>query len=70
MTILYKDIDKQPTKIARIINGVSYMMSNYHTQAQKDELAQIVKGNRQAMNDLWKERYGTDLEMNFYEGDE
>ena len=36
----------------------------------KDELAQIVKENRQAMNDLWKERYGTDLEMNFYEGDE
>ena len=70
MTILDKDIDEQPTKIARIINGVSYMLSNYHTQAQKDELAQIVKKNRQAMNDLWKERYGTDLEMNFYEGDE
>ena len=70
MTILDKDIDEQPTKIARIINGVSYMMSNYHTQAQRDEFAQIVKENRQAVNDLWKERYGTDLEMNFYEGDE
>lgn len=64
------DKDEQPTKIARVINGVSYMMSNYHTQAQKDELSQIVKENRQAMNGLWKERYGTDLEMNFYEGDE
>ena len=64
------DKDEQPTKIARIINGVSYMMSNYHTQAQKDELVQIVKENRQAVNDLWRERYGTDLEMNFYEGDE
>ena len=70
MTILDKDIDEQPTKIARIINGVSYMLSNYHTQAQKDELSQIIKENRQAMNDLWKERCGTDLEMNFYEGDE
>ena len=70
MTDLGKDIDEQPTKIARIINGVSYMLSNYHTQTQKDELAQIVKENKQAMNDLWKERYGTDLEMNFYEGDE
>ena len=70
MTDLGKIVSEQPSKIARIINGVSYMMSNYHTQAQKDELAQIVKGNRQAMNDLWKERYGTDLEMNFYEGDE
>ena len=70
MTILDKDVNEQPSKIARVINGVSYMMSNYHTQAQKDELAQIVKGNKQAINDLWKERYGTDLEMNFYEGDE
>ena len=35
------------------------MISNYHTQAQKDELSQIIK-----------ERYGTDLEMNFYDGDE
>ena len=70
MTILDKAVNEQPSKIARVINGVSYMMSNYHTQAQKDELAQIVKDNKQAMNDLWKERYGTDLEMNFYEGDE
>ena len=70
MTDLGKDIDEQPTKIARVINGVSHMLSNYHTQAQKDELSQIVKDNKQAMNDLWKERYGTDLEMNFYEGDE
>ena len=70
MTILEKDVNEQPSKIARVINGVSYMMSNYHTQAQKDELAQIVKENKRAMNDLWKERYGTDLEMNFYEGDE
>ena len=70
MTILDKAVNEQPSKISRVINGVSYMMSNYHTQAQKDELAQIVKGNKQAMNDLWKERYGTDLEMNFYEGDE
>lgn len=70
MTILDKAVNEQPSKIARVINGVSYMMSNYHTQAQKDELAQIVKGNKQAINDLWKERYGTDLEMNFYEGDE
>ena len=70
MTILDKTVNEQPSKIARVINGVSYMMSNYHTQAQKDELAQIVKGNKQAINDLWKERYGTDLEMNFYEGDE
>ena len=70
MTDLDKDTDEKPSKIARIINGVSYMMSNYHTQAQKDELAQIVKENKQAMSDLWKERYGTDLEMNFYEGDE
>ena len=46
------------------------MISNYHIQAQKDELSQIIKENKQAMNDLWKERYGTDLEMNFYEGDE
>ena len=66
MTILDKTVNEQPSKIARVINGVSYMMSNYHTQAQKDELAQIVKENK----DLWKERYGTDLEMNFYEGDE
>lgn len=70
MTDLDKDVNEQPSKIARVINGVSHMMSNYHTQAQKDELAQIVKENKQAMNDLWKERYGTDLEMNFYEGDE
>ena len=70
MTILDKAVNEQPSKIARVINGVSYMMSNYHTQAQKDELAQIVKGNKQAINDLWRERYGTDLEMNFYEGDE
>lgn len=70
MTILDKDVNEQPSKIARVINGVSYMMSNYHTQAQKDELANIVKENKQVMNDLWKERYGTDLEMNFYEGDE
>ena len=70
MTILDKAVNEKPSKIARVINGVSYMMSNYHTQAQKDELAQIVKDNKQAMNDLWKERYGTDLEMNFYEGDE
>ena len=70
MTDLDKDVDEQPTKIARVINGVSHMLSNYHTQAQKEELAQIVKENKQAMNDLWKERYGTDLEMNFYEGDE
>ena len=70
MTVLDKDVNEKPSKIARVINGVSYMMSNYHTQAQKDELAQIVKDNKQAMNDLWKERYGTDLEMNFYEGDE
>ena len=70
MTDLDKDIDEQPTKVARVINGVSHMLSNYHTQAQKDELSQIVKENRQTMNDLWKERYGTDLEMNFYEGDE
>ena len=70
MTILNKSVNEQPSKIARVINGVSYMMSNYHTQAQKDELAQIVKDNKQAMNDLWKERYGTDLEMDFYEGDE
>lgn len=70
MTNLDKDVNEQPSKIARVINGVSYMMSNCHTQAQKDELAQIVKDNKQAMNDLWKERYGTDLEMNFYEGDE
>ena len=70
MTILYKAVNEQPSKIARVINGVSYMMSNYHTQAQKDELANIVKENKQAINDLWKERYGTDLEMNFYEGDE
>ena len=53
-----------------MIDAFVYMASNYHTQAQKDELAQIVKENRQAVNDLWKERYGTDLEMNFYEGDE
>lgn len=46
------------------------MVSNYHTQSQKDELVQVVKESRQVMNDLWKERYGTDLEMNFYEGDE
>ena len=46
------------------------MISNYHTQAQKDELSQVIKENKQAMNDLWKEHYGTDLEMNFYEGDE
>ena len=70
MTILDKAVNENPSKIARVINGVSYMMSNYHTQAQKDELAQIVKGNKQVINDLWKERYGTDLEMNFYEGDE
>ena len=70
MTTLEKTLNEQPSKIARVINGVSYMMSNYHKQAQKDELAQIVKDNKQAMNDLWKERYGTDLEMNFYEGDE
>ena len=70
MPILDKAVNEQPSKIARVINGVSYMMSNYHTQAQKDELAQIVKENKQAMNDLWKERYVTDLEMNFYEGDE
>lgn len=70
MTDLCKSVNEQPSKIARVINGVSYMMSNYHTQAQKDELAQIVKDNKQAMNDLWKERYGTDLEMDFYEGDE
>ena len=70
MTILDKAVNEQPSKISRVINGVSYMMSNYHTQAQKAELAQIVKENKQAMNDLWKERYGTDLEMNFYEGDE
>ena len=70
MTILDKAVNERPSKIARVINGVSYMMSNYHTQAQKDELAQIVKDNKQAMNDLWKERYGTDLEMNFYGGDE
>ena len=70
MTDLDKAVNEQPSKIARVINGVSCMMSNYHTQAQKDELAQIVKENKQAMNDLWKERYGTDLEMNFYEGDE
>ena len=70
MTILDKAVNEKPSKIARVINGVSYMMSNYHTQAQKDELSQIVKENKQAMNDLWKERYGTDLEMNFYEGDE
>ena len=70
MTILDKSVNEQPSKIARVINGVTYMMSNYHTQAQKDELAQIVKDNKQAMSDLWKERYGTDLEMNFYEGDE
>lgn len=70
MTILDKAVNEKPSKISRVINGVSYMMSNYHTQAQKDELAQIVKENKQAMNDLWKERYGTDLEMNFYEGDE
>lgn len=70
MTDLGKVVNEQPSKIARVINGVSYMMSNYHTQAQKDELAQIVKDNKQAMSDLWKERYGTDLEMNFYEGDE
>ena len=70
MTILDKSVNEQPSKIARVINGVTYMMSNYHTQAQKDELAQIVKENKQAMSDLWKERYGTDLEMNFYEGDE
>ena len=38
MTILDKDVNEQPSKIARVINGVSYMMSNYHTQAQKDEL--------------------------------
>ena len=70
MTILDEAVNEQPSKIERVINGVTYMMSNYHTQAQKDELAQIVKENKQAMNDLWKERYGTDLEMNFYEGDE
>ena len=35
------------------------MISNYHIQAQKDELSHIIK-----------EHYGTDLEMNFYEGDE
>ena len=70
MSDLDKDVNEQPSKIARVINGVSYMMSNYHTQAQKDELAHIIKDNKQAMNDLWKERYGTDLEMNFYEGDE
>ena len=70
MTILDKAVNENPSKIARVISGVSYMMSNYHTQAQKDELAQIVKDNKQAMNDLWKERYGTDLEMKFYEGDE
>ena len=70
MTILDKAVNEQPSKIARVISGVSHMMSNYHTQAQKAELAQIVKENKQAMNDLWKERYGTDLEMNFYEGDE
>ena len=70
MTDLDKDVDEQPTKIARVVNGVSYMLSNYHTQAQKYELLQIVKENRQAVNDLWKDRYGTDLEMNFYEGDE
>ena len=46
------------------------MISNYHIQAQKDELSQIIKENKQAMNDLQKERYGTDLEMNFYDGDE
>ena len=46
------------------------MISNCHIQAQKDELSQIIKENKQAMNDLWKERYGTDLEMNFYDGDE
>lgn len=70
MTILDKDVNENPSKITRVINGISYMMSNYHTQAQKDELVNIVKENKQAMNDLWKERYGTDLEMNFYEGDE
>lgn len=46
------------------------MISNYHIQAQKDELSQIIKENKQAMSDLWKGRYGTDLEMNFYDGDE
>ena len=70
MTELYRNINGQPTNIAMITNGVSFMMSNYHTQSQKDELVQIVKDSRQVMNDLWKERYGTDLEMNFYEGDE
>ena len=70
MTELYRNIIGQPTKAAMITNGVSFMMSNYHTQSQKDELVQIVKDSRQAKNDLWKERYGTDLEMNFYEGDE
>lgn len=70
MTELYRNIIGQPTKTAKIISEVTYMMSNYHTQSQKDELVQIVKDNRQVKNDLWKERYGADLEMNFYEGDE
>ena len=53
-----------------MIDAFVHMASNYHTQAQKDEVAHIARENRQAMKELWKERYGTDLEMKFYEGDE
>lgn len=62
--------NKSGKRASAMIDAFVHMASNYHTQAQKDEVAQIAKENRQAVKDLWKERYGTDLEMNFYEGDE
>ena len=57
-------------RVNKIIDLVYNTMSNYHTQAQKDEVAQIAKENRQAVKELWKKRYGTELEMKFYEGDD